>query len=768
MEPNTNSPASGAGLPLAELIVQNGRLKGTSRPLAAPLTLIGRAAGCEMRLNVEGVGALHCALAHGVDGICLRLLPGGGVTLVNGAPAVDGPLADGDVLTVGPFQFRLHVRGTYAAAAAARVEAAREELRRDLEAEKDALRIQAAAVVAQQVALGEEETRLQQRRAALEQQQEQLSAHLEDKRRRLTELREKLKGEHIALRASRAEHESRVAEAQRELDTIRADAADGREQLRADRQHLIDLRRRLKHRWHRHWAAERGVLKRREEEIASQWSAVAREEERLQRERERLAQDRLSINGEVELGRRHLQAAWDELRRAQQQEAERVAGQRRELADRRSGLDERELLLVDGERGLAAEQHHWQHKRRTLEREAEGLENRIRNFRRKIFDQEQEVRRLEAVLFNLQRQIQDGPAATARPSVEVVPAPVLSVMEPAPAPRIEVPALPLEQLERLSGEVADQRLILAEYCERLAQTQQHWQRLREAAAAEMEAVARRLEEREQDIEVREKQLVVCEGQLRQQQREASHLQHYLEGWQSRMTARESSWQGERDRLLAEVQNREHLTEQRLRAVSQVQQRWTRRRRHEVEWLKSERSACEKLRREFAGLREDWLRRSAELEKHERELAERALALEQLEQESVNHTADASVAERRLEKLRRRWESAGAASVKELNALRDALEGELADLRDGHKHLQKQAARLSALEEELSQKQTQWEQKELLVEDELSRLRSDLTTTHTQRDRYSQQVLELRDEVERLARLLLEEAEPVRLSVVQAA
>ena len=324
---------------------------------------------------------------------------------------------------------------------------------------------------------------------------------------------------------------------------IRADAADGRQQLRADRQHLIDLRRRLKHRWHRHWAAERGVLRRREEEVAGQWEAVAREEERLQRERE--PSPRIVS---LSTARSNWAAATCKppgtscAGPSSRKPAARRA--RRELADRRATLDERELLLVDGERGLAAEQQHWQHKHRTLEREAEGLENRIRNFRRKIFDQEQEVRRLETVLFDLAPAGPGGAYEGARREHRTGP-PGAGTAAPGRMPaRIEVPGPPLEHLERLSGEVADQRLILAEYCERLAQTQQHWQRLREAAAAEMEAVARRLEEREQDIELREKQLVVCEGQLRQQQREASHLQHYLEGWQSRMTARESSWQGE--------------------------------------------------------------------------------------------------------------------------------------------------------------------------------------------------------------------------------
>ena len=565
--------------------------------------------------------ALHPA--RGPEGVLLRTLPGAGVTLVNGSVAVDGPLADGDFLTIGPFQFLLSAKGPFpavvAAEALARLEADKGSQQRQ-EQEKEALRIQAAAVVAQQAALGEEELRLQQRRSALEQQQEQLSAHLEEKRQRLADLREQLKAEHAAVRDARAEHAARQVTAQQELDELRRDIVEGREQLQADRRRLLDLRRRLKQRWHRHWVAERAAMRRREEEVAAQWSALAREEERLQGERQRLAQDRLVLNGDVELARRHQQAAWDDLRKVREDEKARQAEERRELAKRQAALDERELVLADGERGLVAEQQLWQHTRRALEREAEGLDNRVRNFRRKIFDHEQEVRRLEIALFSLHRQAQQGTTTAETPA----PVPVevtLPVPVEAPA-RPTVSELPLEQLERLSGEVADQREILAEYCDRLAQTQQQWQRMREAAAAELEALAHRLEERERDIDERDQRIGGSEARLRQQQRESSHLQRYLEGWQARMTARESSWHSERDRLLLDVQNREQLTEQRLRTVSLVQQRWTRRRRREVEWLQTERTACEKLRHEVAGLREEWLHRSAELEQQERTLTER--------------------------------------------------------------------------------------------------------------------------------------------------
>ena len=63
MEPNDPLLAGGDGPPSApgpgELVVQNGRHAGARRPLAVPMTLIGRANGCDVRLNVEPVKPLH-------------------------------------------------------------------------------------------------------------------------------------------------------------------------------------------------------------------------------------------------------------------------------------------------------------------------------------------------------------------------------------------------------------------------------------------------------------------------------------------------------------------------------------------------------------------------------------------------------------------------------------------------------------------------------------------------------------------------------------
>ncbi len=69
---------------------------------------------------------------------------------------------------------------------------------------KDAVRVQAAAVAAQQAALVEEEDKLDQRRTALESQESQLAAHLENKRLKLLQLSERTQAERAAIASDRA------------------------------------------------------------------------------------------------------------------------------------------------------------------------------------------------------------------------------------------------------------------------------------------------------------------------------------------------------------------------------------------------------------------------------------------------------------------------------------------------------------------------------------------------------------------------------------
>src|SRR5947209_363221 len=167
MEPNA-PPLSGEAAPPApaltagELVVRNGRFAGARRPLTAPLTLLGRSAGCDIRLNVDDVPPLHCAILQTLGGLVLRDFDSGSGTFVNGQRVNACLLADGDTITVGPFEFCVSWQA--AAGSPPLPESASQQ------AEAEALRVQAAAVAAQQAALFEEENRLQQRRTPPEEQ----------------------------------------------------------------------------------------------------------------------------------------------------------------------------------------------------------------------------------------------------------------------------------------------------------------------------------------------------------------------------------------------------------------------------------------------------------------------------------------------------------------------------------------------------------------------------------------------------------------------
>src|SRR6516164_4925304 len=103
-----NSPGTVTGSP-GELVLQNGRLSGARRPLAASLTLIGHADGCHIRLSLPGVSAFHCALVAGVDGLTLEDLKSQTGTLVNGEPVTTRVLKTGDLLSIGPCRFRVRL-----------------------------------------------------------------------------------------------------------------------------------------------------------------------------------------------------------------------------------------------------------------------------------------------------------------------------------------------------------------------------------------------------------------------------------------------------------------------------------------------------------------------------------------------------------------------------------------------------------------------------------------------------------------------------------
>jgi chromosome segregation ATPase len=308
-----------------ELVVLNGRQSGARRALAVPVTLVGRATGCDVRLNVEEVEPFHCLIATGADGVTLRDLNSARGTFVNGQRIRAAVLRDGDLLDIGPFRFRIAQPPTPPV----------EEKR---SADYEALRIQAAAVAAQQAALDEDEARLLQGQRALEEREAKLAEQVETRRRELQETAA-------------------------ELERGQADLRAGRERLAAD-----------------------------EATLAERAATLEKVKARLQARQGELAVRQVHFNTELELDSRLLQDGWDSLHRDRTRWRDRR---------RREGMAGRArwVRLIEGERKLAQlravlqqEKDTWEAQQRILEGELNGLNNRIVQQRRKLTDQHQELR----------------------------------------------------------------------------------------------------------------------------------------------------------------------------------------------------------------------------------------------------------------------------------------------------------------------------------------------------------------------------------------
>ena len=722
MEPNRDPraqdlPGAAPAFP-GELVVQNGRLAGRRCPLRAPLTVIGCGENCDIRVNVDGVGSLHCAVSLGPEGASLRNLSRKHRTLVNGEPAASAPLKDGDTVTIGPCRFQVRLTP-------APVPAPEKDRK-----EKDALRIQAAAVAAQQAALFEEETRLHQRRLTLERQEKELVAHLEEKRSRLLETQALVRQSHAAMQEERARYEQSVAVTTRRLEIDRRGIADGLHQLQDERRRLLQLRKRMRHRWHRSWTAERAAMRRRED-------ALQQKTHRLEREKEALNQARRRFHGDAELERRQLQEQWDQLRQEQKRWEGQYIGERAELAEHSQALERREADLAAAGRAWADQRQHLEAARARLEQEIQGLENRIRH-------QRQNLR-----------------AETPEPHW---PVPVGPGTAPVPALVVAADdslAQRWAMLATVAGELADQRLHLLEHWQRLIQTHQSWQRERETVTTELEAVAQHLQEREEA-------LGQAVERCRRQYNEAVQLRRHLDSRQAQLTTQAAASSAERDRWRAELQTREANLERRLSGLEQFRKVWHERQRLGVTRLRAEYASCDRLRQDYSLLRRQWLQRTAALAEEEKKLAQRALAVEQYRQKYVDQAPNPAEAEKRVEGLQQRLASVLSRAETDYREHRQSLEEEIARLDERYGVINQALEKVVAREAALSEREAAWEEQRALTENETARLRQETQRLREQRPIYEQLITELRDEVERLARQILAEEDFATLGIHQAA
>jgi hypothetical protein len=640
--------------------------------------------------------------------------------------------------------------------------------KQNLELERAALRIQAAAVAAQQAALTEQELRLQQQQQAFDRQQEQLANHLDARRQRLLELQQRVQQSRKELRADQTARQQQVRKHRARWEQGQSELAEALKGAKAERRQLQDLRCRLKKRWHRQWAGERARLQEQERTLADRHSVLDRQTEELHHERAALADDRLRFNGEVEIGRRRLREGHQELRDARRVLTAQCQRDREQLDQVAANLGRLRGVVVQAQRETATRRRDAELTCDRLAKEADGLELRVGNLRRKMRDQEQECRRLQEVLAELR-----GHAESPNQTAQALTSEASQPSSRAAAP-VALPVTASQDRERGLGieafalKLADDRVHLLEQCVRLLHAWECWHQDHQTAMAELARAGTRLEEREEGIAQRERALIVIEDDLHRRHEEAVQLHQHCESWQSRLRADEAAWHTEREAMLAKIRYREAHAERQAALIARLRERWAARRRQELEDLRTDRARCQEVQLRFAELCEESLRRNQVLEREARELAVRALSIEEYRLHFVTTSADAAKTERRLIRLRRRWHKRFATAERKLARDGSALTAAMASLGNQAAEMRQLRDDLSAHEQALDQDLAAWEHEQVLAEIARSRMEAELESHRLHRAALERQVGEERAEIERVTHKLLLEGPVAAPQIMRAA
>jgi hypothetical protein len=96
-----------APTPRITLHILRGRASQKSRVMTGTSLLIGSDSRCDVQMRAASVAPRHCLVSRREDGVLATRLSADHPLLVNGQPAAEERLKDGDVLALGPFELRV-------------------------------------------------------------------------------------------------------------------------------------------------------------------------------------------------------------------------------------------------------------------------------------------------------------------------------------------------------------------------------------------------------------------------------------------------------------------------------------------------------------------------------------------------------------------------------------------------------------------------------------------------------------------------------------
>ena len=437
-------------------------------------------------------------------------------------------------------------------------------------------------------------------------QEEQLAGRLEEQRRQLLDLQDQITEARAALREKRAAHAALAGQQQEELAAAREAADELQRSAKAERQRLVDLRRRLIQRGRRHWQARR-------KEVEARDADVRRQAEKVAADRAAVVARIEQFNGQVELDKRRLAEAWTFFERERQNWQDRqraedaaAAAQVRDLARRAKAVAAAERKLSSDREGVAREIA-------DRRRELEHLETRIGNARLRMLEQH-----AEALGPANPRIEQPALALPSRPSTSSMPESAL-IRE-------------TQTLARVADDLADQRLHLTEQAVPCCELKNSGTPtgLRRCATWKRSAPGSGPRVGPGSPEPR----VANGGGPRCGPNTRWRLNCGCGSWPNRRRAeaRVADQRIAMDARWAELDARERTLIAQEDNWRSLLRRWGRRRRQEIQCLRTEQDACRAERGEWVSARAVWLRLAARLRDDRREMAVRALAFEELRAE----------------------------------------------------------------------------------------------------------------------------------------
>ena len=642
-----------------ELVVQNGKRRGTRVALTVPVTLIGAAERCDVRVQGPAVADVHCLISITPAGPALRSWQPD-ATRVNGELTAAGLLHDGDVLQVGPCLFRFVWHS--------------EELIALHVAPPEA----SIAVVAGPI-VRDELWDLQEREAALHRHETELANLLDHRQHMLADMMCELATHREELRRKKARDYDGISADRAEARKLRDHAERFRKDARQRRTKVKAVHSRFLLRMKSKWSAERRAVESERTELERTRSQFTRDAERATAERER-------FTAEAQAYQKRLTDAWTLL----------AEGQRRLLADRQEAERAHAIQREQLDKQLAEVAVH----ATTLEAGRQKWEARVQELIAEAARLDVRATQARAIVQQLEdrRGVLETDTAYGSPTSVPLDRAIVIVHEKQDASELLTDLAHKERdltrerggliqaraaLERGAADLYDQRCVLAEQVAALVVAREAWQVEEYRTITELEGLARGVDHREKSLDARDREIETRDRNSRLRDENLREYRRNLDQWQLDLSEREHAMQAAGAELSAKQDHLARWEE----SLGDVAREWADAHQSEVERLRIELDAAATTRASFAT-------KEKELDRDRLEVLASARRLAALDLTAVQARGDSGpLAERRLRVLQKQWERHFLRLSQDLTKRRTALDGATALAETRQRELARELVRL---------------------------------------------------------------------------